>query len=437
MNAEKYWTKTGPGKWERNYDPVEKFLHETSILSPHMVQLTIAIGAILPKEISVEAIKTAWLALRYMHPSIACTIQDTGLSYQVPTEKDLQRWLEETVHVNPSRKPGRELAMSLEPPSSSRVVFLPNQREVFFQLRHELIDGVGSTKLLNQFIKYLSEDTRLPTPKFGDETSRLSPSLTQIMNAENPPPEVLDQARQIAEKYFSTPPLGLKIEQPDVASVKPRVSSLYEHLFSENETTSITQACKRKGHTVTQAITAAAALAILEHSGQECGNFSPFFIANLRDKVPAPYNESMTGIYVTPGLGSIPVTKNSSFFELSEAAREEYEWKHNKNNVASHGPIGQAIEGALTMASTSGITIPAGVTISSLGLVESYLTEPVEDFWINLVSATYYHSGFFVYTAKNRLRLSYCYNDAFFTKDCIKRYVDMLVNHLERGLDIA
>ncbi|KAF3917619.1 hypothetical protein AA313_de0206106 [Arthrobotrys entomopaga] len=438
MDVEKYWREIAPGTWVRDFDPVEKFTHAIATVSPHLVQFAVSIGAVLPKkEISIETIKTAWLYLRYMHPSIACTIRSKGLSYQVPTEKDVEKWLKETIHNNPSRTPGRELAMSLEPPSSSKLVFLPNQHEIFFQIRHELIDGVGSTKLLNNFIEYLSEDTNVQAPKFGNEHSRLSPSLAQVMDAENPPPDVLEQARQIAERYFYSPPLGLRMEQPEAASLKQGAPRLFEHQFSTNETLDITEACRRKGHTVTQAVTAAAAMAALEHSGQESGNFSSFFTANLRDKVPAPYNESPTGVYVTPGLGTIPVTKNSSFSELSEAAKREYEWKHNKNNVASHGPIGRGIENALSMASTSGITVPAGVAISSLGVVEKYLTEPVEDFWINLVVATYYNGGFFMYTAKNRLRLSYCYNDACFTENNIKKYVDMLVNYLKRGLDIA
>ncbi|EPS36389.1 hypothetical protein H072_10081 [Dactylellina haptotyla CBS 200.50] len=430
---ERYWREIAPGRWTRDFDPLEKCLHFSALASPHLVQWTVSFGAILPEiTFSVEEIKAAWLVLRHTHPHIACTIQDTGYCYQVPTEEDLEKWLDETVHVDNSGKPGRELAMSLEPPSSSRVVFLPDRREIFFQIRHELIDGVGSTKLLDWFLKTLSEGGK-PIPKFGDEASRLSPSIAQLMDAENPPPAVLEEGRKIGERYLSNPAVGLKMESYEAGLPNPGASRLLEHDFSENETSAIIEACKREGYTVTQVTSAAAAAAMLEHSGQETGKFTSFFIADLRDKLHKP---PMVGLYVTPGLGVIPLTRSTPFSELVKAAKKEYEWKHNKNNVACHGPMAQMIQDALSMAMANEMVLPAGINISSLGVVEKYLKEPVEDFWINLVVATHLHGGFFVYTVKNRLRFSFCYNEGYFTETSIKEYMDMTVKHLQKGLNI-
>ena len=55
---------------------------------------------------SVETIKAAWVLLRKEYPIIACTItsERTAMQYQVPTEGEIIKWIEETAHVDVSGK---------------------------------------------------------------------------------------------------------------------------------------------------------------------------------------------------------------------------------------------------------------------------------------------------------------------------------------------
>ncbi|KAF3922284.1 hypothetical protein ABW20_dc0106094 [Dactylellina cionopaga] len=193
---------------------IELHWKETNPGSPGLTQGILAAGVVLSdKTVSVKAIKDAWVTLRYAHPILGCIINDTGFNYQVPTEYELKKWTEETVRVDSSGKCGWDLAVATIAPKTAELYFLPDRHELFIQVRHELIDGVGLMILLNNFLKVLREEKL--NIEFGDEPVRLSRCLTEIMHAEKPSPNVIKQAQQIAEKFINRPSTSLKMKRPD------------------------------------------------------------------------------------------------------------------------------------------------------------------------------------------------------------------------------
>ncbi|KAJ6259246.1 hypothetical protein Dda_6145 [Drechslerella dactyloides] len=432
-----HWKEISPGKWTRDFDPIEKTLNFLTLASPVMMQFTIAAGGFLPDdELSVEKVKDAWVALRYAHPILACKITGTGFEYQVPTDDELQKWVEETIIVDNSGKTGQDLALLAIGPKTeaAELYFLPDRHEVFILLRHEIIDGIGSVILFNNLLRALHEGRKIT--KFGDEPALLNPSLTEILHAEDPSPDATNQAHQIAESYMAQRAISLKMKpiDPDMPSQLGRL----EHEFSESETSAIVKACKDSGITVTTASTAAVAQAVLEHAGEESGHYCGVGNISIRDLLPAPYNGMDRGVgnLLTTSFPHFPVTTSSRLVELAEQTKKTYNWwKYKKDNVECASAMPNIMEDAFVNAIANGIEPPATVAAIGLGIVERYITEPMGDFWFNL-SLSGSTCAMYVYTAKSRLRFVLCYNSTFHDEESMNLCMHLAVRFLNEGLGL-
>ncbi|KAK6502950.1 hypothetical protein TWF481_007988 [Arthrobotrys musiformis] len=439
------WSETEAGIWTREFSPVERILHFFKHLNPTLTQWTVSSGVKLPAipDYSVDAIKAAWVLLRKEYPIIACTItrEQTGIQYQVPAEGEIIKWIKETVHIDVSGKTGRELAATATAPKSAELYFLPKTRELVIHMRHELTDGAGSMILVNNFLKTLrlisAPGAPQITPSFGEEIDRLPPSLFHIIGEDGPlSNELSEQAQKIGIKYLTSPPVSLKtrsLEIDDAAPVTP--SGRVEHEFSEAETTAIVSACRAKGITVTAAVMAAKAQATLQQSGELFGNLVTLVPINMRDQLPAPYNTHAGGNLFIAAFTVLPVYPDCDFIGFAkDVKRELTTWQRDRDYVAYTKLLMKLLEDGITTAMQEGISLPSGLILSSLGVVEKYITEPIDDYWLNLVVSTHTANGFFVYTVKGRLRLVICYNEAYYDKRKIEEFVGITTRHLKEGL---
>ncbi|KAK6498404.1 hypothetical protein TWF481_010995 [Arthrobotrys musiformis] len=429
-----HWKEVSPGNWARDFDPVEKTLNLLTFGSPLLIQYIISIGAVLPEKRSLEEVKDAWAALRYFHPVIGCTITTTGFEYQVPTEEGIRKWVEDTVVVDNSGKPGRELLLSAVAPKNgaSELHFMPDRNEICLLLRHEVVDGIGSLILLNQYLKMLRQGTKVS--KFGDEPALLTPSITEILKAEEPSAAAIEEAHRIRDNYTKKRAIGLKTKPLDPAA--PVTFQQVEHEFSEAETSAIIRACKERGITVIHATNAAMALAILENSGETSGNYCGVGPVSMRDLLPAPYNtpEGGVGNLITAIFPMLEVSTSSEFLDLAEQISELYSWwKYKPDNVQCISALPDLLAEGFAMAAALGIEVPATVATISLGIIEKHVTEPVQDFWFNL-GFSVSTSAMYVYTSKGRLRFALCYSSAFHDTKGMEGVVDRTVHYLNRGL---
>ncbi|KAK6334107.1 hypothetical protein TWF696_002609 [Orbilia brochopaga] len=430
------WRQTADGIWERDFCPIEKFLHFATTASPLYNQWIVQSGVVLPRtnNLSVDAIKDAWLCLRYMHPLIGCSITATGFQYRVQDEDEILRWVEATVKVDRSGRSGQELAVAVQAPDSSELYFLPETREVFIQTRHELIDGVGCMMLLNNLLKALREGG---SPKFSlkGQIARLAPSVAELMHAENPPYEVITGPQKYIAEYSVSEQIGLKLGPVNLdAASKPR---RWAHEFSEAETAVMLRVCKQRGITITHAATAASSQASLDQSGQESGHLRSLFCVNVREFLPKPYNspDYAVSAYFTIGLPKIPVSAAGDPLKLANEIKDFYnDTKFDSNNVAYAGPLLEGLEDAIREAAANDIP-PNSTIVSSWGLADRYITEPYEDFWGNVTTATP-TTGLFVYSAKNRLRLVLVYNSTFYGDDSMRGFMKGTVERLGKFLGL-
>ncbi|EPS39829.1 hypothetical protein H072_6264 [Dactylellina haptotyla CBS 200.50] len=213
----------------------------------------------------------------------------------MPTEAELEKWVEETVRIDRPGKGGREVALEAPAPGTARLYFLPLRNGIFVQVHHALIDGVGSMMILNYFLKAL-RDAKNPQ-KFGDGPVRLAPSPTRVRNAEIPSQDAMNKGNKLLINMVT---------------------------FSESDSWTIIKACKAQCLTPTHAVTAAAAQALLEHTGVESGNFTSFFNVNMRPLLPEPYNTYAPATFFTPGFSVIPASTSTDFLDLAERVKHEY-----------------------------------------------------------------------------------------------------------------
>ncbi|KAF5711388.1 hypothetical protein FGLOB1_5015, partial [Fusarium globosum] len=223
------WHQAKPGVWQRHIDEIEQFYSTMVVLyegSGRMffgmtghVSLSIqhTKGSSHDADLEVdEALRKAWLALRYAHPTLASQVtQDVESGEWIKTYRELQgeadkaAWLERTlVHVS-NGQTGNEWANS-DPPAPKLptmfILHLPAEhgddvsvtarRDLVFRSPHDIIDGIGTLMMLNNFISLASEahqkGNSYETPALdGSETSNLSPSYRVAAQI----PETPDQAQ--------------------------------------------------------------------------------------------------------------------------------------------------------------------------------------------------------------------------------------------------
>ncbi|KAF3290051.1 hypothetical protein TWF132_007247 [Orbilia oligospora] len=155
---------------------------------------------------------------------------------------------------------------------------MPDRREIVIVLRHDMTDGMGSLILLNHLIKILRQEKDFP--RFGDEPTRLTPSLAEIMHAENPSIDATKEAHLVKENFTKLRAMSLKTN-PNQSNTPG--NSNYVHEFSEEKTSTILKACKERGITIINVSNAAMAKTLLELSGEESGRFCSLGAINLRD----------------------------------------------------------------------------------------------------------------------------------------------------------
>ncbi|KAF3910406.1 hypothetical protein ABW20_dc0103759 [Dactylellina cionopaga] len=437
------WRETAPGQWVRDYDPIEKTLHWIAVASPLMVQYVVTVGATLTESVTIEKVKDAWLALRYDHPVLACTIPSTGsgLQYQAVNSEGLKEWVEATVKIDYSGKSAQKVGLAAAVPDASRgaeLFFLPKRNEVFLALRHEICDGVGSLLLLNNLLKALRKDKPALSLEFGSEYTRLSAPITQISRSENPSADSIAQGHQMAEKYMNRRALSLTPKPLDLSGSPPQLKRI-EHSFTEAETAKILKACKQRDITITHAATAVCAQTLLERSGETSGSFCTVCNINMRDLLPPPYNgpEGCVANLFTTIFPAIQVSKSSSLVSLSRHVKQVYNWwKFKKDNIECAAAMPKIIEDSYVGAFANGIIPPTLYVPISLGLVETYVKEPMKDFWFNL-SLSGDVVCLYVYTTKKRLRFVYCYNSAFHDEESIRELGQITRRYLNKGLNIT
>ncbi|KAF5586522.1 hypothetical protein FPANT_7227 [Fusarium pseudoanthophilum] len=331
------WHQVKPGVWQRHIDEIEQFYSTMVILyegSGRMffgitghVSLSIKTTGDLSQDDAErevdEALRKAWLALRYAHPTLASLVTQNAKSgdwiksyRELQGEADKVAWLERTlVHIS-NRQTGNQWANS-DPPApkipTMFILHLPAElcddgsvtirRDIVFRSPHDIIDGIGTLMMLNNFISLASEaydkgnTYELPAVD-GNETSNLSPSYRIAAQIpKTPDPAQLDRLKQMAAQKAAAASdpnveiLALPYRQGDLLPGRHQRLAL---TLTKEETQQLLAACKVVRATPTHVFHAAAAMVVRDLQDKPATikkvRYINYILRNERSSCQEPYN---------------------------------------------------------------------------------------------------------------------------------------------------
>ncbi|KAK6357925.1 hypothetical protein TWF730_007282 [Orbilia blumenaviensis] len=469
------WRSPSPLHYQRPFDPIEKYEYYMVTLNPSLPQRAVVVGVTFSSStsVSIQSLKSAWRCLRYAHPILGCDITPAGFDFRMQSPSQIDEWVDSTFKIlnddekgveeqveaieNRKKKTIKQISANCPCPKTAECYYSPSTNSLFFQLRHELTDGIGSFMLINNFLTHLlssqsSSPQTIETLQTENPTL-LSPSMSEIAKTTEASDQLIARINLIVKKYLSSTPIGLPLK-PTLTDFE---STRQDHTFTTSQTTSLLSACKSHNITITTAFTASIGLTILKLTGAQSGDFTTSLPTSLRDTFPAPYNTAAHAALfaVTSPMPVMPITTSTPFVSLANTVKAAYnDWKEDKENIISHTPQGKIFQqfveaGVIAQNSFSG---KATVVLSSLGIVEKYLTVAadsqkdgqemgegrigIDDFWVGQVQGNT-KIILFLYTFRSKLRLAACYNRRFHEDEFVKQFTSTLIDGVYTGLGIS
>ena len=386
------------------------------------------------------ALQHAWKTTRYNHPQIAACGQGGKYVYDVPDASHLDKWLSSTFTLEQNVTP-TELHAKFAPTELATLHYFPHTSEVLFRSSHYRIDGVGAVHLLNGFLAALAN----PRPvSFGDEGKNLSIGLDEAANTPlEDTAETEKAATELIEVFTkNTPSIGLPTMQNDLPSGTRRG----ELELSPETTSAVISKCKASDISVTAATHAAILCATqgLKDPRYPADKYTTFLNFDLRKYCPPPYNDASHAVSIFHT--GIPITVvPSSFIENAAQFKKIYTQRPGDpgaGNMFSFLPC--YVKKVHTLFATPpppGSLPSCEPAVSSLGVIDKYFDSygdkvQIEDFWLGVEMLTK-QVMVYIWTFHGKMKLSVCYNEAFYDVEFVDRFLarirDILIDELQVG----
>ncbi|KAI1186116.1 hypothetical protein F5B17DRAFT_376087 [Nemania serpens] len=429
------WQKVSDTRWERPVNGLEAyfiFLARTSTSLFHdREHFTLYSKVKLETHSSdlIPALRHAWKQIRYEQPQIAVTHDGFKKVYEVPDTNALEEWLATTFIVSPASNI-EEFYSAAKPIDQSMLYYLPATSEIVFRCPHYTVDGTGVLLFWHSYLTALESPTA--DLKFGDEPTRLAPTMEQILST---PGETADDLENMGAELFAKwtdciPGVGAVPQ----ASIPPLGSCRSTELvFPVHTTKALLAACKVKGVTISAAVHAAYIGAIFKYADPEAKP-SQYVAANqfnVRPYLPEPYGSSK--YCVNNYIASIPYFADlpASFWDLTKAMHEHYQTmiKGNSKTLDSNGHLRQTMYDRVLEPEFLAKLASKYAFVSSLGIAERYVQREygsnikVKELTIG-VDVTLGKSALFIFSFEDQLRLAYSSNDGFETVEEIHTYLE-------------
>ncbi|KAL2861174.1 uncharacterized protein BJX67DRAFT_375504 [Aspergillus lucknowensis] len=316
------WTEVRPGRWERDIDETEQFY--TSLAKTYegsgrcCFAITGYISFAVPgREQEVEnALRKAWLRLRFDHPTIASRVeyiqqrQRCRKVYEMaPNQESQSDWLDATFRVIPTKMTGLQWCNSDPPVPKLPTLFIikrPSRSngtvvaDLVLRARHDIIDSNGTLMLFNNFFAHaaqaLEQGDAYPLPVFGDEYTRLSPPLR--LAAGIPPTLSRKQQAQLDKTVSWNATLKKGVEVAGLpcgrGPTKPGKHQRVAITLSTESTHRLLRACKALGLSMTHAYHTAIGIVLRDlqkrHARSRTVRYINYGLFDERPQCEEPYN---------------------------------------------------------------------------------------------------------------------------------------------------
>ncbi|KAH8703890.1 hypothetical protein BGW36DRAFT_287589 [Talaromyces proteolyticus] len=430
------WQEIDPGRYERPFDTIERNFWDIAAFGSHLKKQHYLISsAVQFKNLpSVTAVKQAWMMFRHKHPQIA-VVPDANrqqLVYTVPSPEDLDAWVQETLSIyadNESRS-AEDLTAELSPCHLFMLHYLPSSRELLFRTPHWRTDGVGLIHLQHEFCSLLAQGpSGTPLVFDGSEISRFPPPMDKVTGI---PLKVTPQMSQAADRQ-SCMPASFREALSSTSPAAPRRIGTH---FTRDVSQQIITASKARGVTITTSVHAALVKAMLPHVTASDGRLIGFGSFDIRGLLPQPWNgvAGGAGLYLAGKPSSIEFTNMKEFTSIAGYLTTYYQRRDLQQLLESTADCVSQVGAILAAPPEVMLDAPGAAhpELSSLGVIEQRLPSrytgatailEIENWWlgvdiINRVLQMY------VWTRDGQLHLTCHYNEAFYERDFIKRFLE-------------
>ena len=248
-------------------------------------------------------------------------------------------------------------------------------------------------------------------------------------SSQNVAPELQDFAREYIDNLHKKAVNGGGLPFKGYAATLPADSSHQDLILTTDSTITLVAACKNRRISVSAAIRASLAHAIFSFAPPEDQptNYTTIMATSMRVHLPPPYN-SKAHASQTYVASIIPTVRRSSDFSAATAAlTREYKIWHSEKFRQALREIYKYHAKKLFAPRPQGLPPPkppSGVTLSSLGVIEKYLTGDYND----AVQIDRFHFGvgmmtrqmlLYAWTFRGQLNLSVNYNAAYYNNSMV------------------
>jgi hypothetical protein len=449
------WQEVAPGRYKRPLDGIENTCRlmrdlcvpfqgghnwEMNFVS----QLRFASG--LSQDDIIIGLRSAWVWTRYYHPLIAGLLHGASHVYVVPIDQtEVDKWLEETFIVHRDTTV-REWFRSVGILAHSSVHFFPASSELVLRLHHWQEDGMGGLHLLDRYLTYFASGYDTP-PRFGDEALHLAPAQDEVGPL---PASTEPRIRQAAQELFSQhpaliPSVGLEIKPgPPAGCASERLAVPAPALDD------LLAASRKAGYSLTVAVHAAIISTTYDMAWKETAarDFTSMNFFNYRPYVKPPYSDTKTwatGCWMTATPFTLPP---GDFDDYAKALQQIYHQPLSLDNRIHAKPYGTY---TAIFADLLNTPLPEGVTpppqtcpqLSSLGKVEDRVQHEYKGKrGVNVdhveLDMNIMMPGCMVYqwSWKGTFFLSASYNEGFYDKEYVDRFLANVKAHLFKGLGL-
>jgi hypothetical protein len=483
------WRPAGLGRWERDIDEVEQFYttfarrfigtgRASFAMTAHVSLYIVRDGDTLESRV-IDALRKAWVCLRYDHPTIASWVEynrEARRCKKIYEEflkrenmPDMTSWLNATFRLVTHSQSGEEWCNSDPPVPKLPTLFIVKRKDapdhslildLVLRSQHNIIDGLGALQLLGNLIRYaaraFNEPNTFVIPDFGDEWKHLSPPLKVAASIPNIlPPEKQARFRQIVElntamrkeAEASTIPFrfGRSIpghHQRVALNVSPQVSSR------------ILLACKKIKASLTHVYHASIAMTMRDLQEPRCKKrlvrYISYALLNERGHCQEPFNATLHAAAVyhsisgqsmaidleVPDTSTSPPSESKIRDEMRRVVEEVKKYYLTIKNDQDHLSITPSYWQLATPEYSIGKEdppVPApnpmpSASISSLGVIDNLIPPQLGPFEVENPWVTGEELGtglgLFVGTFRGRMSLSAAYNDAWHDKAEVMNFVE-------------
>ncbi|KAH6661677.1 hypothetical protein B0J14DRAFT_645727 [Halenospora varia] len=393
-----------------------------------------------------EAGRQAWIAMRYRHPSITCTVNipEKTFEYRCPvSEGDVESWVSSTFSI--TNLEFSSIIRQAKTLPLATLYFNPESQSVLLQTSHWRFDGRGILLFFDTFFDAFTNPSPQPVT-FGDEYIRLSLLLDALAGFPDPSPaNAAAEIDAVVDSFLAAQP-SLGLEQRANVEGQWLGSDAVRMTFSPDETAALIQGAKKRNVTVTQAVQAATYMAIAaaasndDQNQQGRGKIASMTIVDLRPWCGEHATQTPVSCYFG---GIMTVIELGEFDDITQQLGEQ--WKKWVRTDLFKDGVAQYRDRFLPITSQPMPFLPSTPFVTSMGIADTYLKREHGDGDRKLTVTDYCIADervgrelvVFVWTFNDRLEINLAYNSGYLEREFVESFGQTLKTQLYRGLHLT